>query len=243
MRKRLSFLSRRGEKGAERGRRNRLRWASGGNFVGCLLCGAYSNHSSHANVNVAVKVSMKCSMKIKCARNKSAMRVKKTEREQVREGERGKGRQAKRFGSKTKLCLAKPKTCGKQQLCTSRFCRWRRLLLKLWLIWKCRGKIFSFSCSWFFFCCCFSIFLVYCTRASIYFLFSLVFVLLIRHKIARQVPPSVDLSVALPHSLSHYLYGYLFLALFVCVCACWSCLACASLFLFLFSFLLRLALN
>lgn len=31
----------------------------GSNFVGCLLCGAYSNHSSHANVNVAVKVSMK----------------------------------------------------------------------------------------------------------------------------------------------------------------------------------------
>lgn len=143
MRKRLSSL-RKGSSKRCRERRNRLRWASGSNFVGCLLCGAYSNHSSHANVNVAVKVSMKCSMKIKCARNKSERgRRRYTSSKQKRE----RGRQAKRFGSETKLCLAKPKTCGKQQLCTSRFCRWRRLLLKMWLIWKRRGKIFSFSCS------------------------------------------------------------------------------------------------
>jgi len=50
----------------------RSRQQTGWIFRRRRLGGAYSNHPSHANVNAAVKVSMKCSMEIKCANNRRA---------------------------------------------------------------------------------------------------------------------------------------------------------------------------
>lgn len=218
MRKRLSSL-RKGSSKRCRERGNRLRWASGSNFVGCLLCGAYSNHSSHANVNVAVKVSMKCSMKIKCARNKSAKREKKIHQQQAKERAR-EASKAVWLGNKVvpgkAKDLRKATTLHKSLLPLAAFVienvaymemPWQNIFLLLQLIplllvlLLLLLLLFHFPR------------LLY--ARLVYFLFPLVFVLLIRRKSATQVPPSVDLSLAHPHSFSHYLYGCLFPA---CVC-------------------------